>query len=524
MPDQLPVDTSASAVDMANAMFGNGIEIVSASHTGADTSAGIYSNGDATAPDLTPSDSGVILSTGNASQITSGRPDVNTWGELTTSHGTSGDADLDAVSGQTTYDASVFEAKFVPEGSTLTMQVVFSSEEYLEFVDSGFNDAVGIWVNGQPAELTFGSGDITINNINDVDNSNLYVDNFQSDDTYNTQMDGFTVTLSLTAPVTPGEVNTIKIGIADGGDSSYDSNLLIAGDSVQTALVAGDDEINVQQGDDVDFDLLANDSSTTKSALTITHINGQPVEIGDTIELASGEEVQLTDSGLILASSGADIGSNIFSYTVADEDGNSDVGFVTLNTTAPCFVAGTEVNTPTGPVPVENLVPGDLVVTLDHGPQRVRWIGRSDRRATGADAPVEIAAGSYGALRTTRVSPQHRLLLEDPYAMLLYGQKDVLVRARDLIDGDTVRLRADGAPIAYIHIMFDRHEIVTADGVQSESFLPGPETLASFDADLLEDLQRLLRQERRSQMRAARPCLKRQEAIMLLSLRRPSAA
>ncbi|MBY6116830.1 Hint domain-containing protein [Mameliella alba] len=524
MPDKLPVDTSATAMQMADAMFGSGIQIQSASYTGADVASGIYTDGDAIAPDLTPTDSGVILSTGKATDVTSGGSDVNTSAGTTTVNQTAGDSDLTAVSGQATYDAAVLEAEFIPEGSTLTMQIVFSSEEYLEYVNSGFNDAVGIWVNGEPAELTVGTGDVTINNINDQSNSNLYVDNAQNADTYNTQMDGFTVTLTLKAPVNPGEVNTIKIGIADGGDSAYDSNLLIAGDSIQTALVAGDDEIDVQLGQDVEIDLLANDTSATGGALTITHINGQPVEIGDSVQLSTGEVVELTADGLIMASSGADIGANIFSYTVADAEGNTDVGFVTVNTTAPCFTAGTLIETPDGPVRVEDLSPGDKVLTLDHGAQRVKWIGRSERRAAGPDAPVEIAAGAFGATRATRVSPQHRLLVRDLRATLLFGGEEVLVCARDLVDGKDLRLCEDGRPVTYIHLLFDRHEIVTADGVQSESFLPGPETLTSFDADLLDELQRLLRQDRRAAMRAARPCLRRQEAILLKALRARTAA
>jgi hypothetical protein len=94
---KLPINTSATANDMAEAMFGNGITIVSASYTGAAGASGIYSNGDATAPDLTPSDSGVIFSTGNATDITNSSGDVNTSDRTSTSHGTSGDNELSVL-------------------------------------------------------------------------------------------------------------------------------------------------------------------------------------------------------------------------------------------------------------------------------------------------------------------------------------------------------------------------------------------------------------------------------------------
>ena len=124
---ELPIDTSASAMDMADAMFGSGINILSANYTGATHASGIYSNGDTVAAELTPSDTGVILSTGNATDITNSKGDVNTSDRTTTENKTAGDSDLNDVSGVKTYDAAVFEASFVPAGETLTMQVVFSS-------------------------------------------------------------------------------------------------------------------------------------------------------------------------------------------------------------------------------------------------------------------------------------------------------------------------------------------------------------------------------------------------------------
>ena len=71
------------------------------------------------------------------------------------------------MAGAQTFDAAVFEAEFIPAGSTQTMQFVFSSEEYLEWVGTGGNDVVGVWVNGEQADMTIGTGDISSDNIND---------------------------------------------------------------------------------------------------------------------------------------------------------------------------------------------------------------------------------------------------------------------------------------------------------------------------------------------------------------------
>ena len=483
---ELPIDTKADAMEMAQEIFGNGIQIESASYTGAGNASGVFSDGDSVAPGVTPSDTGVILSTGKAKDITNSKGDANIKSSTSTNQKKAGDDDLEDISGQKTYDAAVFEASFTPEGSTLTMQVVFSSEEYLEYVDSGFNDAVGVWVNGEPAQLTVGTGDITINNINDESNQNLYVDNPASTDPYNTEMDGFTVTLTLKASVNPDQINTIKIGISDGGDAHYDSNLLIAGGSVQTALVAEDDQI--EYGGSGEFDLLTNDSSSTGSTLIITEINGQPVVQGDQITLPSGEVITLTENGIKVQSSGADEDINTFSYKVKDEDGNTDIAFVTLTKTVPCFVAGTLIDTVHGPRPVEDIQSGDLIPTRDHGLQPVRWVGCKTVRATDQHAPIEIGATALGNHGHICVSPQHRILLRGWRAELCSGYLEVLIKARHLVNDHSIRPCPGNYDVTYIHLMFDRHEIVTTAGLESESFHPGPTVIQDMEEEVRTEL------------------------------------
>ncbi|AZV78502.1 2,3,4,5-tetrahydropyridine-2,6-carboxylate N-succinyltransferase [Parasedimentitalea marina] len=513
---ELPIDTSATASDMADAMFGNGITIVSASYSGAQSASGIYTNGDEVAPDITPSDTGVILSTGRADDITNSSGDVNTSASTSTNHQLDGTSDLDAIAGMTTYDAAVFEATFIPEGTTLTMQITFSSEEYLEYVNEGFNDAVGVWVNGEQAELTIGEGDISIDNINDGSNENLYVDNAQSDDTYNTEMDGFTVTLTLKATVIPGEENTITIGIADAGDHAYDSNLLIAGDSVQTALIATDDEFTINGDGALDLDILGNDIHAAGSSLTITHINGQPVSSGDTVTLATGEEVTLNADGTFSIVNGTDVEeTNTFSYTVEDDLGNSDVGFVQV-TTAPCFVAGTLIDTVDGPVPVEELEPGMQVQTRDHGPQKLRWIGQTTRLAQGSDAPVVLAANALGNHRRIALSPNHRILISTDMAELLFGQAEVLVKAKDLVNDHTIKIVSDGRSVTYVHVLFDQHEIICGNGLETESYHPGAETLESFDIETRSEILEFM-EEMNGYGPTARLVLKSHEGRLLMA-------
>lgn len=520
---ELSINTSASAMAMATEIFGSGVTVQSASFAGDAVQSGIFSGGETTSPGVVPSATGVILSTGRVTDFTnsSGNTNISASTGVNTLGGINGDAQLNAIAGVATYDAAILNATFVPVGNILTMQIVFSSEEYLEYVNAGFNDAVGIWVNGVKAELTIGSGDVSINNINTTTNQNLYVNNPAGSNLYNTEMDGFTVTMTLKAPVNPGVSNTIKIGIADGGDAIYDSNLLIAGHSLQTVTIAHDDELTQYANTAHVLNVLGNDDNATQTALTITQINGIDVQPGDSVTLATGEVITLNADGTLTILSDSDIGEDVFTYTVQDGLGNTDVGFVTVKT-VPCFVAGTMIATLNGMRPVESLSVGDRVITRDHGAQPIRWAGQARRLGMGTDAPVEICAGAFGNHGRVLVSQQHRILIRSGMAQALFGDAEVLVKARDLVNGSSVRLLESETQVTYVHLLFDQHEILLAEDLPSESYLPGPETLASFDADTQGELLRLFPelggQLPRRPFPAARPILRHKEAIALMKL------
>jgi hypothetical protein len=153
--------------------------------------------------------------------------------------------------------------------------------------------------------------------------------------------------------------------------------------------------------------------------------------------------------------------------------------WVTVSTQIPvsaftplCFAAGTLIDTPDGPRPVETLCPGELVLTLDHGPQPVLLLSRKVFAATGANAPVRIVKGALGNDADLVVSQQHRMLVSDWRSELFCGEAEVLVAARHLVNGDTIRIE-DGGTVEYCHILFARHEIVRAAGIPSESLHPG---------------------------------------------------
>ncbi len=125
-------------------------------------------------------------------------------------------------------------------GVMFSMQSVFASEEYPESAFGAFQDFVDVRINGQQVQLSVGDGDVDPNNLNAGANDNRFIDN--TSDQYNTELDGFTVTLTLKIAVNAGQTDPIRIGIADVNVSNYDSTRIIAVGSIKGSVLVIDDE------------------------------------------------------------------------------------------------------------------------------------------------------------------------------------------------------------------------------------------------------------------------------------------
>jgi len=152
----------------------------------------------------------------------------------------------------------------------------------------------------------------------------------------------------------------------------------------------------------------------------------------------------------------------------------------------PCYTPGALIRMASGDVPVERIRIGDLVQTADNGLQPVIWIGhrllsRADLLRHPHLRPVLLRPGGrVGNQRPMRISPQHRFVLRNG----TLPQPDPFTRARLLqdIDPGHVRVDASGAPVCYIHLMTEDHQVIFADGCASETFWPGPEALRGLRA------------------------------------------
>ncbi|MFZ7093411.1 Hint domain-containing protein [Primorskyibacter sp. 2E233] len=168
----------------------------------------------------------------------------------------------------------------------------------------------------------------------------------------------------------------------------------------------------------------------------------------------------------------------------------SPASLTASNVMVACFTAGTRVLTKTGPRVVEALRPGDRVWTRDNGFQplrelAVRRLSPADLRLAPHLCPIRIKAGTLGdgvPARNLTVSPQHRVLISGPIVQRMLGETEALVPARKLCVLKGVRQIPPDAAVRYVHLVFARHEIVSAEGCLSESFYPGDATLAALPA------------------------------------------
>jgi hypothetical protein len=153
------------------------------------------------------------------------------------------------------------------------------------------------------------------------------------------------------------------------------------------------------------------------------------------------------------------------------------------------FSRGTRITLASGAqLPIEELREGDRVLTRDDGAQPVRWIGQSTLRATGAFAPIVITAGTLHNTGDLVVSPDHRLFVWQREDALGAGRAEVLVRARHLVNGTTVHVR-EGGFVDYFQLLFDRHQIIYAEGIAAESLLIDSRTRPVLPAALDKALE-----------------------------------
>lgn len=242
---QLYVDTAYSAQQMITDFFdGTGVEISNITYNGPLNAIGFF---DAANTNL-GINAGILITSGSVGNTVG----PNSMSGITQSNNMPGDSTLNSlIPGYMTYDASVIEFDVIPDNDTLYFKYVFGSDEYMEFVNSSFNDVFGFFISGPGI-----NGDVnmalvpdtnivvSINNVNCQTFPQYYVCNDLnsptcilnscplSADSTTLEYDGFTAGLKACSLVQPGETYHIKIAVADAGDMIFDSGVFISIESL----------------------------------------------------------------------------------------------------------------------------------------------------------------------------------------------------------------------------------------------------------------------------------------------------
>ncbi len=228
---QLQVTANGNASQLAQSLAGSGVIISNSTINCAAGASGTF-NGTATNLNIA---SGVLLTTG---QVTDAVGPNNLPSAGTDNLVMFSDPNLTAIEPLATYDACILEFDAVPSCSTLAFTFSFGSEEYLEFVNAGYNDAFGIFVTGPnpsgPAYTGYNVAlipattiPVSIDNVNSTVNSSYYINN-ETPPGQTIQYDGFTKPIAVSLNVSPCASYHFKLAIADAGDGIYDSGVFFA--------------------------------------------------------------------------------------------------------------------------------------------------------------------------------------------------------------------------------------------------------------------------------------------------------
>ena len=277
------------------------------------------------------------------------------------------------------------------------------------------------------------------------------------------------------------------------------ADLLVGGDGADVVDGGnGDDDIVVGSGDTASggsgddvftidpslpgHDRITVDGGETGEDLTDPTNGGD----GDVLDLTGGGTVSVvydaTDPTWDPVTGTSESGTATY-VNLAGE--TQTIDFTGIETVTICFARGTKVLTRRGEVAIEDLGKDDEVVTKDDGYQRIRWIsGRNYAPELLVQQhnlrPIRIAKGALGRglpQRDLLVSPQHRVLVRSGIARRMFGTSEVLVAAKFLTELPGIKVDPAAEGVEYWHLMFDRHQVIYAEGTPTESLFTGPEAL-----------------------------------------------
>lgn len=140
---------------------------------------------------------------------------------------------------------------------------------------------------------------------------------------------------------------------------------------------------------------------------------------------------------------------------------------------------GTPLQTKKGPVAIEDLRPGDRVMTVHGKSERIKWIGSATFAPTDMQSDktmTRLMADSFGISRPDSfltLGPAARLLQTPPHLRGRQGKKRIMAHANVFVDGVNVIAVTPPTPVQMFHLCLERHTAVIAGGLEVETYHPG---------------------------------------------------
>jgi hypothetical protein len=366
---------------------------------------------------------------------------------------------------------------------------------------SQVNGSVGNWSTGGKADLSLRVGGTDFNDFTDATNRNTY-----------TFVNG-------TTAVSNGDDVEIKYDKDDDGNNQ-DIDVV----SIDLSGFDADFNLDIKSGQTADRLYLSNVLSFQVAGQSV--VNGGATTADSNGNIFGEQTFRIEDD-------------KNSSATITYQDANGDVKTINLTLSGGgatnmqvmvdflCFTRGTLIETDRGQTMVEDLLPGDMVKTKDNGYQAIEWI--SSRKLSGDDLkrnphlwPIRFKKGALGNNLPTSdliVSPQHRMVMSGSRCEMIFGETEVLAPAKGLTNDNNIMTDYELGEVEYFHFMCSRHEIVFANGAESESFHPGDFGISSLDELARQELYEIfpdLRGGSETFGPTARPPLKVFEARLLV--------
>ncbi len=291
---QWNITNGYNATQLGSSLAGNNVNVTNATISGTANQYGQFTYSGAGFPFT----DGVILSTGSIFTA----PGPNTSGSTTGGMGGPGDPDLSAIAGTTTNDAVSFQFDFEVQSDRIEFQYIFASEEYNEFVGSGFNDVFAFFISGpgitgwENIALVPGTTvPVAINNINNGSYWQFYNDNELGG--FDIEFDGFTTPLTAYREnLTPCGVYTLRLVIADAGDAAYDAAVFLQANSLVQGSVTA--QTNTANADGIALEGCIQASFTFAIDSVLSTSTTVPFTIGGTA--TNGVDYQFLDNFLVI--------------------------------------------------------------------------------------------------------------------------------------------------------------------------------------------------------------------------------